>query len=98
MTAYLLFKTLHLIAMVAWFAGLFYLPRLFVYMLEQPKAKPTLQVMAHKLARYIMLPAALLTWFCGLMLLLQAPEAMAQGWLHAKLGCVMLLTAYHASL
>jgi putative membrane protein len=98
MNVYLLFKAAHLIAMVAWFAGLFYLPRLFVYILEQPKAAPTLHIMAHKLSRYIMLPAAIATWACGILLLLQVPEAMTQGWLHAKLGCVLLLTAYHASL
>lgn len=98
MSAYLLFKALHLITMVAWFAGLFYLPRLFVYMLEQPKAAPTLHLMAYKLSRYIMLPAALATWACGLGLLMQVPEAMQHGWLHAKLGLVMLLTAYQGSL
>ncbi len=95
---YALFKALHLIAMVAWFAGLFYLPRLFVYIIEQPKAAPTLHVMAFKLSRYIMLPAAAATWLCGILLLMQVPEAMHQGWLHAKLGFVLLLTAYHASL
>ncbi|HEX2859205.1 MAG TPA: CopD family protein [Alphaproteobacteria bacterium] len=98
MSAYLLFKALHLVAMVAWFAGLFYLPRLFVYMLEQPKAAPTLHIMAYKLSRYIMLPAAVATLVCGMGLLMQVPEAMQHGWLHAKLGLVLVLLAYQASL
>lgn len=98
MTLYLTFKALHLIAMVAWFAGLFYLPRLFVYQIESPTAAPTLILMQRKLARFIMLPAAIATAVFGLSMVVMSPEIMQMGWLHAKLGCVMLLAAYHASL
>ena len=95
---YLVFKALHLISMVAWFAGLFYLPRLFVYHVEQPAAAQVFQLMEYKLARFIMLPAALATATFGLGMVLISPEIMQMGWLHAKLGCVMLLVAYHISL
>lgn len=98
MDTYLLVKALHLVSMVAWFAGLFYLPRLFVYHVEHPEAAPTLTVMEHKLARYIMLPAALATAVFGLVLLLMVPDLLHMGWLHAKLALVLLLVAYHASL
>lgn len=84
--------------MVAWFAGLFYLPRLFVYHVEQPEAAAVFTTMEHKLARYIMLPAAVATATFGMGMILVSPEIMAMGWLHAKLGCVMLLVAYHISL
>jgi putative membrane protein len=95
---YLTCKALHLISMVAWFAGLFYLPRLFVYHVERPEAAAMFQVMEHKLARFIMLPAAVSTALFGMAMVLISPEVMQMGWLHAKLGLVMLLVAYHISL
>lgn len=98
MEIYFTLKALHLISMVAWFAGLFYLPRLFVYHVEHPEAAPVLTVMEYKLARYIMLPAALATFAFGLGLILMSPSILALGWLHAKLGLVVLLVIYHASL
>lgn len=98
MTLFLLLKAAHLIAMVAWFAALFYLPRLFVYMREAPKAAPTLHLMARKLSHFIMVPAAFATWAFGLMLALTEPQVFQMGWLHAKLGLVLLLSAYTASL
>lgn len=98
MTLYLILKSLHLISMVAWFAGLFYLPRLFVYHVEHPQAAPTLTIMEHKLARYIMLPAAVATFVFGFGMILESPDIMAMGWLHAKLGLVLFLVAYHVSL
>lgn len=97
-TLYLACKALHLISMVAWFAGLFYLPRLFVYHAETPEAGPTLTVMEGKLMRYIMRPAALATWLGGAGMVLISPEVLQMGWLHAKLGLVVLLVAYHGSL
>ena len=98
MDLYLAVKALHIVSMVAWFAGLFYLPRLFVYHMEQPEAAPTLTLMERKLARYIMLPAALGTFAFGLLLLLMNPGLLAMGWLHAKLALVVVLAGYHASL
>lgn len=91
-------KSLHLIAMVAWFAGLFYLPRLFVYRVEQPQAAPTLDVMARKLSHYISIPAMVATWVFGLSLALSEPSILQQGWLHAKIGLVLVLSAYQISL
>lgn len=95
---YLILKALHLISMVAWFAGLFYLPRLFVYHVEKPESAATFRLMEYKLARFIMLPAAIATITFGIIMILISPEIMAMGWLHAKLGFVMLLIAYHISL
>ncbi|MBI1308603.1 MAG: protoporphyrinogen oxidase HemJ [Proteobacteria bacterium] len=98
MDLYLTLKTLHLIAVVCWFAGLFYLPRLFVYMVEAPKAAPTLHIMARKLSLYITFPAGVATWVFGLSLLANQPYLAHAGWLHAKLGLVLILTAYNVSL
>ena len=98
MESYLIVKALHLIAMVAWFAGLFYLPRLFVYHLENPSAAKTFMVMERKLSLYITAPAAVATILFGSMLILLNPAIMQEGWLHAKLGLVALLAAYNASL
>lgn len=98
MELYFTLKALHLVSMVAWFAGLFYLPRLFVYHVENPKSAAIFTVMERKLAVYIMRPAALATWSFGILLILQSPDLMRMGWLHAKLGLVLLLTAYHISL
>ncbi len=98
MDTYLLLKALHLISMVAWFAGLFYLPRLFVYHTENPANAAMLIVMQRKLALYIMLPAAVATSVFGFMLLMRNPGLMAMGWLHAKLLLVAALIGYHALL
>lgn len=97
-TLYLTFKALHLVAMVAWFAGLFYLPRLFVYQVEHPQAAPTLILMQRKLAVYIMRPALAATFVGGIGMIFLSPEILHMGWLHAKLTLVALLVAYHASL
>ncbi len=98
---YLTLKAFHLIAMVAWMAGLFYLPRLYVY---HTKAKPgsemdeTFKTMERKLLRIIMNPAMVLTFVFGIALLTQNPELMKQGWMHAKLAMVFLLAGYHGFL
>lgn len=95
-------KSLHLIAMVAWFAGLFYLPRLFVYhAAHQDKADchAMLCTMERKLYRYIMNPAMMATWAFGLLVVVDEPHWLSgQGWLHAKLLLVAGLTVYHVSL
>ena len=70
--AYPWVKSLHVMAVLSWMAGLFYLPRLFVYHAERAsrgdQLDETLQVMEHKLLRYIMNPAMVVTWVCGLLL------------------------------
>lgn len=98
MSLYLTLKTLHLISFTAWFAGLFYLPRLFVYHVEQPKAAATFTLMEAKLAKVIMRPAAVATIVFGMGLLHTQPYLIHMGWMHLKLGLVLLLLAYHTSL
>ena len=89
-------KALHIIFMVTWFAGLFYLPRLFVYhaMAEDRPSIERFKVMERKLFWGIMTPGALLTIVFGLWLWLGWFRG-ASGWLHAKLLLVLLLIGYH---
>ncbi len=91
-------KALHIIAMVSWFAGLFYLPRLFVYhaMTEDQVGRDRFAVMERKLYRGIMTPAMLATIAFGLAMLLPHWSLYRQQiWVHVKLTLVMLLLAYH---
>lgn len=95
---YLWLKALHIIAMVCWFAGLFYLPRLFVYhaMSEEAVSHERFCTMERKLYRGIMLPSMVATLVFGLWLLsLNPSQYLSQGWLHAKLALVVLLIGYH---
>lgn len=95
---YLWLKALHIIAMVCWFAGLFYLPRLFVYhaMSEDEASRQRFCVMERKLYRGIMLPSMLATLAFGIWLLSLNPSLyLSQGWMHAKLALVLLLIGYH---
>ncbi len=98
--SYQALKTLHLIAMVAWFAGLFYIFRLFVYHVKHKDSadlRTVLPVMEQKLLHIIMGPAAIITLATGLSLVISHfPEYWQQGWLHAKLLAVLALLAYHA--
>lgn len=93
-------KALHLIFMVTWFAGLFYLPRLFVYhaMAEDKVGIDRFKLMERKLFWGIATPGAVLTWAFGIWMLFDyAWEAYgAAGWLHAKIGLLVLLSLYHA--
>jgi protoporphyrinogen IX oxidase len=88
-------KTLHIVFMVTWFAGLFYLPRLFVYhaMSEDRISLERFKVMERKLYWGIMTPGAVLTLVFGTWLWLG--WGFAGGWLHAKLALVAVLVAYH---
>lgn len=93
---YLLVKALHIVAVVCWFAGLFYLPRLFVYHVNAAEAaKPMLQTMERKLYKFIMVPAMVATWGLGLFLLHLMPAWGMEGWIHAKIALVVLLTGFH---
>jgi putative membrane protein len=90
-------KALHVIAVIAWMAGLLYLPRLFVYHagVEPGSAQSeTFKVMERRLLRGIMLPAFVLTWVFGLILLWKL-EAWRFPWMHVKLAFVLLLTVMH---
>lgn len=89
-------KAIHLIAVICWFAGLFYLPRLFVYhAMAEEKNNEMLKTMERKLYKYIMNPSMVVTWVFGVWMLYIIPEWMQSGWLHAKLAFVVLLTGYH---
>ena len=91
-------KALHIIAMVCWFAGLFYLPRLFVYhaMSEDNTSIERFKVMERKLYRGISTPSMVLTIVFGFWLISYNPSGyLAMGWLHAKLTLVALLVIYH---
>jgi putative membrane protein len=91
----LLLKALHIVFMVTWFAGLFYLPRLFVYhaMAEDAVSRERFKVMERKLFWGIMTPGGTLTVIFGLWLWLG--WGFAGGWLHAKVALTALLVAYH---
>ena len=99
MTSYLLFKSLHLIAVISWLAGLLYLPRIFVYHSENMKTNEVCMVfktMERKLFNYIMTPAMILSWLFGLVLISTIGfEVLSSKWLQLKLILVILLTFYH---
>ena len=99
MNYYLLFKSLHLIAVISWMAGLLYLPRIFVYHVENSEKKEAtdiFEVMEKRLYFYIMRPAMILSWFFGIILIyINGIEIFSQLWMHIKLGLVVLLTIYH---
>lgn len=97
---YLWLKALHIIFVIAWMAGLFYLPRLYVYHTRvEPgsEASETFKVMEHKLLRFIMNPAMIVTFITGILLIV-ATGAGAPGtgvWIHIKLMLVLLLAGLH---
>lgn len=91
-------KALHVISIIAWMAGLLYLPRLFVYHCEVQAGSDTserFKVMERRLLRAIMNPAMIAAYVFGIAMIVLTPEWMKQGWLHAKLLFVLLLTASH---
>lgn len=92
-------KALHLIFMVTWFAGLFYLPRLYVYhaMSEDSISNERFKIMERKLFFGIMTPGMVLTFIFGIWMLVEYSWAMysSSGWLHTKLALLLLLLVYH---
>ena len=99
MNTYLLFKSLHLIAVVSWMAGLLYLPRIFVYHVENKEKKEAtdiFEVMERKLFFYIMRPAMIFPWVFGLVLIyLNGIEIFLQLWFQIKIILIVLLSAYN---
>ena len=99
MNYYLLFKSLHLISVISWMAGLLYLPRIFVYHAETSNnegKKETFKVMEKRLFFYIMNPAMILSWLFGILLIHSIGfESFNQLWFQLKLGMVIILTSYH---
>ena len=99
MNTYLLFKSLHLISVISWMAGLLYLPRIFVYHAEnslEKKVSEIFKLMEKKLFFYIMTPAMILSWFFGLLLIHSIGfEQLEQKWMILKIIFVVILTIYH---
>jgi protoporphyrinogen IX oxidase len=101
--AYNWFKAFHIVGFVTWFAGMFYLPRLFVYhaeAYEQPEParsilKNQYQIMEKRLSRIIMTPAMILTLAMAVGLVSLEPSLLKEPWLHAKLALVAILLGYH---
>jgi len=99
MNSYLLFKSLHLIAVISWMVGLLYLPRIFVYHVENLKNKnisDVFEIMERRLYIYIMRPAMILTWLFGIILIYNIGlQTFSFLWLQIKLILVILLSGYH---
>ena len=99
MNLYLILKALHLISVISWMAGLLYLPRIFVYHSENKNEEKVCEVfktMEFKLYNYIMMPAMILSWLFGLVLITVIGfEQLASTWLKLKFFLVIILTAYH---
>ena len=99
MNYYLLFKSLHLISVISWMAGLLYLPRIFVYHSENnddKKISDVFKIMEKKLYFYIMTPAMILSWIFGLLLIHSIGfQQLGQTWMILKIIFVILLTLYH---
>ena len=99
MNSYLLLKSLHLIAVISWMAGLLYLPRIFVYHVENYEKEEVtniFEIMERRLYNFIMRPAMVLTWLFGFFLIhLNGIESFSNLWLQIKFVLVIILTGYH---
>ena len=99
MNTYLIYKSLHLISVISWMAGLLYLPRIFVYHSEnnsEVKISEIFKIMEKKLFFYIMTPAMILSWFFGLLLIHSIGfQQLGQTWMLLKIVFVIILTIYH---
>ncbi len=100
MEYYFLAKSLHLLAVISWMAGMLYLPRLYVYHATAPvggELSETLKVMEHKLLRYIINPAMIASWGFGIWLMV-ITEAYSNGWFHSKATLLIGMQIAHAFL
>ena len=98
MDSYLIYKSLHLISVISWMAGLLYLPRIFVYHAEKNEISSiseTFKTMERKLYFFIMYPAMILSWVFALIMLHKNTSLLSVGWMHIKILLVIILTAYH---
>ena len=101
MNLYLLFKSLHLISVISWMAGLLYLPRIFVYHSEanHESQKNVFKVMERKLYNYIMMPAMILSWIFGILLThILGLSVLFELWMQIKTLAVVILTYFHFTL
>ncbi len=94
---FLWLKALHIVSVIAWMAGVLYFWRLLVYhaMETEPVVIERFLVMEGRLRKAIMTPAMIATWLFGLGMLYVQPGLLSNGWMHAKLGLVLLLSAHH---
>ncbi len=98
MNFYLLYKSLHLISVISWMAGLLYLPRIFVYHSEtkEDSQSETFKTMERKLYNYIMMPAMILSWVFGVLLIHSLGFSIfLELWMQIKTAAILLLTHYH---
>ena len=99
MNLYLIIKSLHLIAVISWMAGLLYLPRIFVYHVENYEKKETtdiFEIMEKRLYNYIMRPAMLFSWIFGIILIyINGLDVLYNIWIQIKLALVIILSGYH---
>ena len=101
MEIYLWIKALHIIAVVAWMAGILYLPRLFVYHAMQTPGSDvseTFKVMERRLLRYIMNPAMIISFLFGGWLIMINPDLLEQSWMQYKIIALVIMTGIHAAL
>ena len=101
MNTYLLFKSIHLIAVISWMAGLLYLPRIFVYHseAEDKSQKTVFKIMERRLYNYIMMPAMMLSWLFGILLIHSLGfSVFLELWMQIKTISVFILTYYHFTL
>ena len=101
MNLYLLFKSLHLISVISWMAGLLYLPRIFVYHSEadNESQKNIFKTMERKLYNYIMVPAMLLSWLFGILLIHYLGFSIfSELWMQIKIISIIIMTYYHFTL
>ena len=99
MNLYLIIKSLHLIAVISWMAGLLYLPRIFVYHVEnyeKKEATDIFEIMEKRLYNYIMRPAMLFSWIFGIILIyLNGLDVLSNLWMQIKIALVIILSGYH---
>ena len=101
MEDYTLIKALHLISVIAWMAGLLYLPRLYVYHAEnsgEPILNTTFKTMERRLMLYIMNPAMIASFVFGIWMIALVPEILEDGWMQAKVFLLVAMTGYHGVL
>jgi putative membrane protein len=94
---YLWIKALHIVAVIAWMAGMLYLPRLFVYhagVAPHSEQSETFKTMEQRLLRFIMTPAMIATWLAGIYLVLQG-QYLAATWFHIKIVLVLAMSVLH---
>lgn len=92
-------RAFHIMSVIAWMAGMFYLPRLYVYHVAAEKGSvqsETFKLMERRLLRLIINPAMIASWAFGIAMLIGNPTLLQEGWMHVKLTCLVLMQLTHA--